>query len=61
MPKENLMADRGSLQLIGLVLAGVTAGVIFIVATLIYRSTDIQLANRPVSWQAEQTAVFHHT
>jgi len=55
------MAKRASLQLIGLVLAGVTAGVIVIAATLVYRSTDIQLADRPVPWQAEQAAVFDNT
>lgn len=56
-----LVAERTSLQLIGLVLAGVTAGVIVIAAMLIIRSGDIQLADRPAPWQARQTAVFDIT
>ena len=55
------MAERASLQLIGLVLAGMTAGVIVIAAMLVFRSSDIQLADRPVPWQAEQAAVIDNT
>jgi hypothetical protein len=61
IPSEGLMAERASLQLIGLVLAGMTAGVIVIAAMLVFRSTDIQLADRPVAWQAEQAAVINNT
>ena len=61
IPNEGLMAERASLQLIGLVLAGMTAGVIVIAAMLVFRSSDIQLADRPVPWQAEQAAVIDNT
>jgi hypothetical protein len=53
------MADRGSLQLMGLLLAGATAGVILIAGTLVNKSTDVRLADRPPSWQAEQSEAFH--
>ncbi len=50
------MVDRASLQLIGFLLVSVTACVIIIAATLVYRSTGDRLA----PWQAEQTAVLQH-
>jgi hypothetical protein len=58
--KKLLMAKHAGLQLIGLVLAGVTASTIVIAATLVYRFTDIQLADRP-PWQAVQTAALDNT
>jgi hypothetical protein len=54
---KNLMAKHAGLQIIGLVLASVTAGAIVIAATLVYQFTDIQLADRP-PWQAVQTAAL---
>jgi hypothetical protein len=53
---EDSMVDRASLQLIGFLLVSVTACVIIIAATLVYRSTG----DRPAPWQAEQTAVLQH-
>jgi hypothetical protein len=40
------MADRASLQLIGLVMASLTASVILIAAVLVYKSAGIMLTDR---------------
>jgi len=46
------MADKASLQVIGFVLASVTAGIIVVAAVLVQASVGGRLADQPATWQA---------
>jgi hypothetical protein len=53
------MADKESLQVIGLILGGITAGIIVIAATLVHASASGRLLDRRATSQVEQIAGFH--
>jgi hypothetical protein len=54
---HDMTADRAGLQVIGMVLASLTASVILIASVLVYKSTANAFDQR--TWQTEQTALPH--
>jgi hypothetical protein len=55
------MADKAGLQMIGLVMASITASVFLIAAVLIFRSAGTQLDGPPTARQAEHVLVVDRT
>jgi hypothetical protein len=55
------MADKAGLQLIGWMMASVTAGVFLIAALLIARSAGLPLDDQPAARQAQHIAVVDRT
>jgi hypothetical protein len=53
------MADKASLQLIGLVLASVTASIIFIATVLVYSWANGRLGDYQATERIERIAVSH--
>jgi hypothetical protein len=50
------MADKASLQVIGFVLASVTAGIIVVAAALVHASAGGQFVDHRAPWQVSRTA-----
>jgi hypothetical protein len=49
-------ADKASLQVIGFVLASITASIIFVAAMLVHASAKSQIADHQPSWQVARTS-----
>jgi hypothetical protein len=49
-------ADKASLQVIGFVLASITASIIFVAAMLVHASAQSQLTDHQPSWQVARTS-----
>lgn len=55
MSTVNAAADKTGLQVIGFVLASITASIIFVAAMLVHASAQSQLSDERPTWQIART------